>query len=177
MSTTVLLAGRRPDPPDSDARRFPIENVLLVRERLRDLFAERQPDHLVCSAACGADLLALDIAGDLDIRRHVVLPFSIATFREMSVTDRPGHWGPLFDRLVSEVEARADLTILNESPGDDAAYAATNDQLQSVAEALGLDILAVAVWDGEPRGDGDLTRHLIHTSAASGADVVEVPTL
>lgn len=176
-SPTVLLAGRRPDPPGTEEGRFPFGNVLLVRERIRVLFEERRPGHLVCSAACGTDLLALDVAGDLGIRRHVVLPFAVAAFRESSVTDRPGHWGPLYDRIVSDVERRGDLTVLDEQPGEDTAYAAANDRLAAVATSLGRDIVAVAVWDGEPRSDGDLTQHLIETAAAAGAEVVEIATV
>ena len=38
----IALAGRRVDPVDADTRRFPLENVTLVRKRLSELFvAER----------------------------------------------------------------------------------------------------------------------------------------
>lgn len=150
MRPTILLSGRRPDPDGADARRFPIENAVLVRERIRDLFVERDPGHLVCSAACGADLLALDVAGDLGVRRHVVLPFDAETFRDTSVADRPGHWGTLYDRIVREVEGQEGVTVLGEEAGDDAAYAAANDALLETARSTGAPLLAVSVWDGAP---------------------------
>lgn len=176
MIPTVLLAGRRPDPPDAEARRLPVENVLLVRERLRALFVERRPAHLVCSAACGADLLALDVAGDLGVRRHVVLPFAAAEFREASVTDRPGHWGPLYDRVVREIEAEGRLTVLSEVPETDEAFAAANDALLQTATALDGALVAVAVWEGAPRGHGDLTAHLVRAAERAGAETLSVLT-
>lgn len=176
MSLTILLAGRRPDPRGADVRRFPIENAILVRERLRALFVERDPVHLVCSAACGADLLALDVAGELGVERHIVLPFEASTFRGTSVTDRPGRWGVLYDRIIQEVQDAGGLTVLDEEPGDDAAYAAANDALLDVAASTGAPLLAVTVWDGTPRGTDDLTAHLATAALQRGAGGAEILT-
>ena len=172
----VLLAGRRPDPEGSGDRRFPVENVLLVRERLLALFVDREPDDLVCSAACGADLLALDVAGDLGVRRHVVLPFAVPAFRSASVTDRPGAWGGLFDRVVGDVEREGGLRVLDEPEGSDAAFEAANGALLETARSLDGRLLAVAVWEGRSRGEGDLTEHLLRTAADAGAETAEVLT-
>ena len=176
MSTVLLLAGRRPDPEDADAVRFPIENALVVRERIRALVSERRPAHLICSAACGADLLALDIAGEFGVERHVVLPFAVQAFRASSVTDRPGKWGILFDRIIREVGASGGLTALDEDAGSDEAYAAVNDRLLDIASKTSGSLLAVAVWEGRPRGDGDLTAHLVESASQAGAEVVTVLT-
>ena len=177
-SPTVLLAGRRPDPEGAGYRRFPIENAVLVRERLRAFFVDREPRHLVCSAACGADLLALDVAGDLGVERHVVLPFDVGAFKASSVTDRPGSWGALYDRVVREVEAAGGLTVLSADPDDDDdAYAAVNGHLLQTAQGVGAPVLAVAVWEGRPRGDGDLTAHLLDTATEAGASTDSLSTL
>src|SRR5690242_3473732 len=112
MASTIALAGRRIDPPDGELPRFPLATVPLVLDRLRALFVERGADTLVCSAACGADLVALDVSGALGMRRRVVLPFDAAKFRETSVTDRPGDWGPLYDRIVEAARRAGDLVAL-----------------------------------------------------------------
>src|SRR6476646_7796432 len=65
MTLTAALAGRRIDAADSEKSRFPLANVSLVRDRLRELFIKRGVDTLVCSAACGADLVALEVAEHL----------------------------------------------------------------------------------------------------------------
>src|SRR5258708_23324677 len=101
----VTLAGRRIDPLNAPVARFPVENSAEVREQLVHLLQEQGATALVCSAACGADLLGLEAAGTLGLRRRVVLSFAPERFRATSVTDRPGEWGPLYDRIIAEVAA------------------------------------------------------------------------
>ena len=55
----IALAGRRIDAPETKPARFPLKNVPIVRERLAALLAAEHAEALVCSAACGADLIAL----------------------------------------------------------------------------------------------------------------------
>src|SRR5947209_320182 len=93
----IALAGRRIDAPNAETPRFPLENREKVGNRIRDFLAEHGATALVCSAACGADLLALEAAEELGLRRRILLPFAPDRFRATSVTDRPGEWGPLFD--------------------------------------------------------------------------------
>ena len=64
----IALAGRRIDAPDTDPPRFPLGNIPMVRQRLVDMLAAERADALVCSAACGADLIALEEAERLGIR-------------------------------------------------------------------------------------------------------------
>ena len=158
----IALAGRRVDAIDVKPNRFSpeLENIERVRERLHALFVSQGAIAMVSSAACGADLLALEEAGRLGLRRKVILPFDRAKFRSTSVIDRPGNWGPLFDKAVEEVDLLGDLTILaSESEG--AAYVNTNHAIIEEAIALGKNlnypVSAVRVWEGNARGSGDLT--------------------
>ena len=189
----VALAGRRIDPPNPDTRRFPLGNAPIVRERLRVLFLGCRADTLVCSAACGADLLALAVAASLGLRRRVVLPFEPGRFRETSVVDRPGDWGTLFDRLIDTVAREGDLVVLPGEPEGDAAYAAANqailDEGGRLAQARDLaadlhgtagemePLLAVVVWDGKSRGNGDLSARFGAVARARGVPVVDVLTI
>jgi hypothetical protein len=180
----VALAGRRIDPPDADLPRFPLGNLELVRGRLHKLLSEKEATAVVCSAACGADLLALSVAGDLGIRRRVVLPFSRAQFRETSVVDRPGDWGSMFDAICDEVSAHEDLVILGCSKDDEAAYSATTGAILN--EALQLQtagkrkndqsILAVIVWEGASRGEDDETASCAREAKSRGFATVEIFT-
>ena len=123
ISTTVIaLAGRRVDAPGVHPPRFPVEDVELVRSRLAKLFVEERAAVLICSAACGADLLGLEEAERLGLRRRVVLPFSPERFRKTSVVDRPGNWGPAFDRLVAAAQTAGDLVVLADDAGDDESW-------------------------------------------------------
>src|SRR5919107_327719 len=112
MRPVVALAAGGVDPPDADTPRFPPGNVGPVRGRLHAFLEERRAAALVCSAACGADLLALEAAGALGLRRRVVLPFAPERFRETSVVDRPGDWGPIFDGVIEAAQTAGDLVVL-----------------------------------------------------------------
>ena len=106
--------------------------------------------------------LVLEEAGRLGIRRRVVLPFNGAEFRATSVIDRPGDWGPRFDMVISAVTAAGDLIELQFSPKDPTAYEQTNREIFRQAERLGIvpgdGFEALVVWNGETRGDEDVTQ-------------------
>jgi hypothetical protein len=178
MARIAALAGRRIDAADAPPR-FPLANVERVGERLEALLREGS-GALVCSAACGADLIALEAAGRLGLRRRIVLPFAAERFRATSVTDRPGDWGPLFDRIVGEVAAAGDLVLLGLEEGDEGTYAAANHAILNEAEGLaGGDppaVVAVIVWEGASRGAGDLTEAFATAARARGHPVREVLT-
>jgi hypothetical protein len=177
----IALAGRRIDAAGAETPRFPSENIELVRGRLRDLFERNEAKALVSSAACGADLLALQEAETLGMRRRVVLPFDRRRFRETSVVDRPGDWGNLYDRIVDQVEATGDLVILSLGSDDANAFNAANgailDEAMALWRELKLQTIGVLVWDGSPRGEEDLTRSFGDEARARGFSVIEIKTL
>jgi hypothetical protein len=174
------LVGRRIDPPDAEPVRFPLRNVGLVRNRLLGFFESRPAGTLVCSAACGADLLALEAAGELGWRRCVVLPFDRVRFRDTSVTDRPGDWGALYDRILGEVEAAGDLLVESAPAGED-AYGFANrcllEECARMAAVSGQSQAAVVVWEGESYGPDDLTGVLAAAAQRRGMTVLQVSTL
>ncbi len=186
----VALAGRRVDAPNAQRPRFPLENVDVVAKRLGGVLADTKPSAIVCSAACGADLLALDAARTMGVRRRIVLPFDSTRFRATSVVDRPGDWGPLFDELYDEAQAQGDLVLLSYEGEDEASYAAATERI--ITEALKLAReeadregsrssanrpTAIVAWDGANRGEGDLTAEFAALAQKSGMRVVEVSTL
>jgi hypothetical protein len=175
----VAFAGRRVDAPNAGQQRFPSTNVLKVRERIRAQLAGFGGTTLVSSAACGADLLALDVAGELGMRRVIVLPWSKSQFRKRSVVDRGAEWGEIFDRIVGDVDAR-DLRVLRRRGDDDAAYTATNETILDAAAAIARrspghdDVLAMVAWNGEPRGPNDVTEAFMMAARERGMQVIEV---
>jgi hypothetical protein len=80
--TVLAVAGRRIDAEDAEERRFPAENETVVTARLREVMVARSAQAVVCSAACGADILTLETAAHLGLHRRVVLPFSRQQFRQ-----------------------------------------------------------------------------------------------
>lgn len=193
VEVVVALAGRRTDAPGAPVVRFPAEAVDRVRSAIRACLEREHAVTLVSSAAAGADLLAQDVAAEIGIRRHIVLPFHAARFRETSVVDRSDYWGELFDRLCVDVEAFRDSrtrpaaaadSIVELSAGDgsdDSAYARVNERILSEAQRLaretGARVVAVLVWDGIRRGPDDLTAAFRDLARAGGCAVIDIPTL
>lgn len=147
----AALAGRRIDPADAPARHFPASSVADVQRRIARVLRAQHASAIVCAAACGADLTALAAAAELGIRRRIVLPTAVDVFRCESVVDRPGDWGPLFDRFVAEAEAAGDLVILG-VPADRDSFEHTNaailDEAQALSRATAEPTAAFVVWDG-----------------------------
>ena len=178
LNPVLALAGRRIDAPGTPPR-FPLDRMSAVREELRELLAGGGTTTLVCSAACGADLVGLDVARKLGLRRRVVLPFSVQAFRESSVVDRPGDWGQLFDDLIGEARKANDLLLMAGVPGEDSAYLHANEAILDEALRLAGDPGRAAVclvWDGRPKGTGDATHAFGESARKRGLRVIDVLT-
>lgn len=176
----VAAAGRRIDPADATEARFPSAAVPETLRRIRDVLVRRGGITLVTSAACGADLLALSAATDLQLRRRIILPFEPQRFRATSVTDRPGDWGPVFDKTILSLETGGDLLILDE-PADDSGYDAVGEAILDEAERMsredGYRLVAMVVWDGRPRPGVDLTTRFRESARRRGFEIEDVLTI
>jgi hypothetical protein len=177
----IAIAGRRIDALDASRARFPLANVAVVRRRIEDVFDRNSATMVVGSAACGADLLAMEAAGSRGMRRRVVLPFDPERFRTTSVTDRPGDWAAAYDRLLAELDRTGDVITLRELDKGDNAYATANhtilDEAGRLAGQQGEEPLTVLIWDGARRGDVDLTAALGDEARRRGWRVEHIPTL
>jgi hypothetical protein len=181
----VALAGRRIDAESAAMPRFPFERIGQVRSDIEREFMNARAIALVCSAACGADLLALDVAQARDIPVHIILPFSAELFRNSSVIDRPHpeFWGDMFDRVVARARERGEAIELDYAHDDADAYLATNRAIIAKAKTLtaqmGRQMAAVAiiVWNGVARDAGDVTQQFADHARSSGFSVNEVHTL
>jgi hypothetical protein len=177
--TVIALAGRRIDPHDAAITRFPLEQVGVVRDRLAEYLRAKRPTDLVCAAACGADLLALDTARQFAINAHIVLPFSPELFRLRSVVDRLGAWGVLFDRVIAEAREEGTLHIEALDPGDNEVFETGNQRILARALALSAEprsLRALIVWDGAPRPHGDVTLAFAARAKQLGLLVDEILT-
>jgi hypothetical protein len=179
-SSVMAVAGRRIDAPSTNAPRFPRANVAKVRRHMAGLFDSEHALAVVSSAACGTDLIALEQAERLKIRWRVILPFAAEKFRNTSVTDRGGEWGPLFDRLIATAAARGDLVVLGYDSSErdsDSAYAATNkiiiEEAKDLAAALPHGphrLVAVIAWDGAASVGTDITDEFRRLARAAHFD-------
>ncbi len=177
----IASAGRRIDEPDAEIKRFPAENAQAVQSKIREFLSESEASALVCAAACGSDILALEVAGDLGLRRLIVLPYDIKTFKKTSVLDRPGNWGERYDRVIAEVKGKGDLVLFAYDKNEEETYYLTNrdilDQAAKLANEVGHDVEALIVWNGESRGDDDVTWHFKLEAERRGYKTAEIITL
>jgi hypothetical protein len=182
----VAVAGRRIDAADAAVAHFPLANRRLVARRIGAALQRLDATAVVASAACGADLLALDAAECRGMRRRIILPYAEEWFLEDSVLDRPGRWAGAFRAQCAAARGANDLVVLDEARGSDDAFRAVNEAI--VAEGLRLAehaspadpaaaLAVLIVWEGSPRGPDDLTAHLRERMRHLGAQVVEVSTV
>jgi hypothetical protein len=176
----IALSGRRIDKEGTTPPHFPLTNLESVRRRLRKVLQEEGIIGRVSSAACGADLLALDEASALGIRCRVILPFDRQRFRETSVLDRPGDWR-FYDSLLDKVAFKDDLLTLPGALDDQSAFEAANrailDHALEMGRSTGEEVCALLVWDGRSRGTGDLTEAFGIAAKQRGLNVLELLTL
>ncbi len=177
----IAHAGRRIDAAGAIPARFPLKNVEFVRQRVRAMFKSNGAVALISAAACGADLIALSEAGALGLRRRIVLPFDRHRFRETSVIDRPGDWGPLYDEVLDEVEDDENVVVVSKAASDDEAFSAANaailDEAVLMGRQLHLAACAALVWDGMSRGEHDVTEEFGAEARKRGLTVLEVKTV
>ncbi len=173
----LVYAGRRvdaaaqPDSPPGDER-FPPGRVPAVAREVERVLRALKPSTVIGSAACGADLLVLEAATALDLRRRVILPFDRATFRASSVTDRPGDWGARYDAVIESVSAKGDLVELALDANDDGTYVQANLEIfrdaETLARSTGEGCRALVVWNGVSRGTGDVTEAFLQEADRRG---------
>jgi hypothetical protein len=177
----IALAGRRVDAPNTDQQKFPSENAARVQQEISDFLKSANAEALVSAAACGADLLALEAAGELGIRRRIVLPYDKEAFKQSSVIDRSAGWGARYDRIMAEVESSGDLIELDYERDQHETYFAANhdilDEAEDLAEELGQELNVLVVWNGQSRGEDDVTGHFVEEAKNRGLKVSEISTL
>jgi len=176
----LVVAGRRIDDEHADYKRFPLSAVPRVKAELKAFFETNNIDHLVSSGACGADLLAQEIADELNIDRTMVLPFSPAVFRKTSVTDRPGNWGMLFDRLVGS--SLRNLITLEFNAEDPHAYDRTTLEMLDKAQEISSrnnqqEVMVLIVWEGKAKDRNDVTSGLLTEARRRALATKEINTL
>jgi hypothetical protein len=182
----VALGGRRIDAEPTSTARFPFDQVDRVGMEIADRLRRTRAVALVCSAACGADLIALETAQQMGLPTRIVLPFSATRFRETSVVDRPHpeFWGSMFDRATSAARAHGDLIELDAVEADD-AYSMANGVIIREAKKLAgvknqersLRLIALVVWEGASRGPDDNTNKFVQLAQESGFRIEQVLTL
>ena len=186
-SSVIVMAGRRIDAADAREVRFPPSRIVDVTIEIHSMLRRLRREVVVTSAACGADLIALNVARSLGMRRRIVLPFAPEEFRATSVVDRPGDWRDIYDDMIASAVKAGDLVIANQTLDRADAFTMANRRLIEEAFALSgqptsgriqkTRLSAAVVWEGQSRGPGDFTADFIELVKARGLTVEEIKTL
>ena len=177
----IIVAGRRTDAKDATDKRFPLENSKSVKEEIKKFLKTSDVHTLISSGACGADLIAMEAAGELNIERLMILPFDEKEFREISVTDRPGEWHLIYDPLIEKLRQTGGLIELDYSEDDPDAFEKTNTVIMDKAGELSVKnsekVMALIIWDGVPKNENDTTLHFKTEAMKRGFLVNEIKTI
>lgn len=151
----LVYTGHMLDAPGRAAPRFPPALEGAVRAALRERLAALAPAAAYGSAACGADLLCLELVRELGGETHVVLPFPPAEFRAASVDFAGGDWGARFERALA---AAASVTVTSDhrASGSAATFEYANLVLTGMARlrAQLLDTTLQGLVVRDPRSPG-----------------------
>ena len=151
----LVLTGNMIDREGRPVPRFPAGLESAVRQAMRNSLQSAQPLAAYGSAACGADILGMEIVHELGGEIHVVLPFPPNEFRTASVDVAPGDWGARFDRLL-EVASTVTIASDHRASGSVATFEYVNLLMTGLgqlrAELLDTTLLGLAVWDPEAGG-------------------------
>ena len=155
---------------------FPLALEAAVRAEIRRRLERIRPVAAYGSAACGTDILCLEVMGELGGETHVTLPFPPAEFRKVSVDLAPG-WGERFDRVLAAADS---VVVASDHPaeGSLSGFEYANLILTGTgrlrAQVLGTSLVGLAVWDGAPaRGRGG-TADVVDLWRARGLTVEHV---
>jgi len=185
----LAITGRRIDADDAEQARFPLEQAPAVQQAIISAMRDMRIEAVVSSAACGADLLALSAASELNIPFWIVLPFDRARFHETSVVDRDGDWGPIFDQRMDDAERRNAVLLMDSVDDEPEAFGLALAEILDLATTLAHrdegepstkrtgQVTAMVVWDGASRGDDDFTAAFIEEARQRGILTRQLTTL
>ena len=153
----LVFTGHMIDAPDRAEPRFPPQMADEVRSRIRSAIETLRPAAAYGSAACGADILCLEVVQELGGELHIVLPFPAEQFRLESVEFcGQGDWGERFQRLL---DGASEVMVISEKPPPSgvSAFEYANLVMTGLArlrsQVLDTDLHGLAIWDGSIAGD------------------------
>jgi class 3 adenylate cyclase len=153
----LVYTGHMIDPPGREEPRFPLHMVEAVRSMIRSKIEELRPAAAYGSAACGADILCLEVVRELGGELHIVLPFPADDFRSESVeVGGQGDWGERFERLL---DCATEVMVISEKPPPSgvSTFEYANLVMTGLArlrsQVLDTSLHGLAIWDGSSAGD------------------------
>jgi tetratricopeptide (TPR) repeat protein len=180
--TVTAFAGHMIDAPQRRMPRFPAALEPAVTAAIRDRLARMNRPILYTSAACGADLIAIEVALELGTEVNVLLPFNRDDFVRTSVAVGGAGWIERFDAALARA-TRVIAATQESHLGDDVLFehAAMLVEGLTALRAAQLETAPrlLCVLDAVERGQvGGTRRSYERWSARFGApDVIDLAAL
>jgi class 3 adenylate cyclase/tetratricopeptide (TPR) repeat protein len=150
----VAFTGHMIDHPARPKARFPECLVASVKEELSRVLTRIDAQIGYASAACGADILFIEVMIERGGEINVVLPFREEDFIKTSVGFAGKHWEDRFHRALEKATSVKYLTEEGYFGNDDLfAFAGTIIQGLSILRAESMNTLPtlLALWDRKER--------------------------
>ncbi len=165
--------------PSRPIERFPAAMEPTIGQQIRAYIANRRIGVAYGSLASGADILTAEALTAVDVPFHVVLPFDVDQFEEVSVAPAGPGWSERFHACLAKA---ASVTQASDSLMDDDdlfGYAARIAMGHALNHAAFLDAPAeqLAIWDGRPGSGVAGTAHDVGIWNAAGRNthVISLP--
>lgn len=154
----AVFTGHLIDQPGQPLR-FPHSQIEAVQSRLTEILDEHHVGFGFSAAACGGDLLFLDVLQKREAEAFIVLPLPQEQFAKSSVDVDPQHdWLPDMQRALDHA---AQVTIVNDYSRSarpmhfEFANRVMTGLARLHARSLGAEVVPITVWDERTaRGPG-----------------------
>jgi class 3 adenylate cyclase len=150
----IVFSGHMLDSPERPPpeRRFPPELEAAVAAEIRRVLTLSLPAIGFSSAAAGSDILFLEQMKSLEQTYHVLLSGPQREFKDRSVNYAGANWGERFQKLLASAKSVDEASSHHPRDNSPAYWFAIRllcGRALMQARQLSLDLIALAVWNGE----------------------------
>jgi class 3 adenylate cyclase len=139
--------------PPGERGRFPAAEEASVAAKIAAALDAAPPGFAFGSLAAGADILFAEALLDRHASLHIVLPFAVEEFVDVSVRPAGGSWVDRFERCYKRA-ATTHFATDDRYLGDDSLFGYCSQLAMGLAvlraRHLCADLEQIAVWDGNP---------------------------
>jgi hypothetical protein len=174
------------DVPGRERPRFPAEKEGAARQKIREaveveLCSGEGVAFGIAGGASGGDILFHEVCQEVGVPTRLYLALAAGPYAEASVKDAGPGWVERFRRLHTRLSARGAVRLMEDADeeSDENVWQRCNlwmlhDALAAAGDAR---VTLIALWDGEPAGDGlGGTSDLVRKSERRGAKAVIIDT-
>jgi class 3 adenylate cyclase len=146
----IAFTGHMIDQPNRKTPRFPAELEEKVKEKIKSAIADLDPGIGYSSAACGSDILFLEVMQKHRAETNIVLPFELEDFFKTSIDFAGPDWRRRAQSVLQKCTQKVKATE-GKYLGDDLLFDYANNIIMGKAllrsAILETEPALVAVWD------------------------------